>query len=190
MVGDSCVTLSPSRSPPVVTSIAILLEKRQRNYCFPSSDSFTPQLLSSLWGLDIVFGGTLLRGWVMLGTWGSLSFALWICFMSGAALLCPLPAQSQGSVAGLQPPPPFLLCTAWVLVSREVERGRGVLGSGCAENIPRMNIVATVVALELCLFLVLPSTWLAPAAHWEGCSRPWHQHGTAVNYKTFLLPVA
>lgn len=27
-----------------------------------------------------------------------------------------------------------------------------------------MNIAATVVALEYCLFLVLPSTWLSPTA--------------------------
>lgn len=84
-----------------------------------------------------MFGGTLPWGWVMLGTWRSLSFALWTHFMSGAALLCPTASPKAGE-RGLSPAaPPFLLCAAWALVSREAEQGRGVLGPGCAEKVPR-----------------------------------------------------
>lgn len=113
------------------------------------------------------------QGWVMLGTLGSLTFALthllWTHLLREwcSSALPRSQHKARGSMAFLQHLPLCCLlqkgpCRHWCPVKRSTA---GMCwGSGCAEKVPKMNIAATVVALECCLFLVLPSTWLLPMA--------------------------
>lgn len=202
--GGKCLchllTILVPNSIAVLPSIAILLEKGQRSCCLFSTNFFTPQLVWSLWGLDIVFGGTCLRsGWCQ-GPWGpspllshiSCGLTLWVLQLCSA----PLQAQSEGE-HGLSPTPPSFLAVVglkgatWVLVSCGARQR-------CTEGQVVLRTSPSWMLQLLWWHCATVCSWCFPvpgyhpllAAHWEGYSRPWNQHWTAVNYKAFLLHVA
>lgn len=109
------LTILVPTSIAVLLSIAILLEKGRRSCCLYSTNFSSLPSCSDLWGLDIVFGGTLPQGWRCWGPWDP--FPLLPHISSGptysvsvAALLCPTPSTKRGGAWPVSSPSIFPVC--------------------------------------------------------------------------------